>query len=108
MNPNNQRPQLSSGVVYDRLGRPIKTGDTVHLIGKLDIMWNVAATRPVFTANVPPGTVELVLQAVFMEGVPGGTRIGDLLLVREAPAAGGEASGKIPGDPDDSEGALHG
>lgn len=79
-----QAAGVTTTELYDRNGRPLQSGDVVHLIGKLDIMWKVVHVRPVLDKDAPPGLVELALQAVVVQGLPGGQPIPMIIKVRDA------------------------
>lgn len=77
-------PPVSRTETCDRFGRRVKSGDVVHLIGKLDIMWKVVGVKPILDAKAPPGLVEISLVTRFVTAVPGGTPVMDLIKVRDA------------------------
>lgn len=83
-NPRNQAPVLARTAAYDRLNRQIGSGDLVVLLSGATTIWKVVSTKPVMAPNAPPGLVEIQLAASFIQGVPGGTPIGDILIVRTA------------------------
>lgn len=87
----NPRRQVASGMArtaaYDRFGRMIHSGDLVVMLNQGTIMWRVQETKPVMAPNAPPGMVEVSLVAVFVQGVPGGTPLSDLVLVRSSEGA---------------------
>lgn len=74
---------LASTAAYDRFGRQIQAGDAIHILGKFDIIWRVVHVKPILDPQVPPGTVEIALQAVMVSGVQGGALLGDILKVRD-------------------------
>lgn len=96
-NPFNEW-QRSEGVVttraYDRFGRELQEGDAVVLMGSDVIVWRISYVKPVLDAKAPPGLVEIGMQAVFVNGVPGGQKLGDIIKVRDV----GEFLSKMPGD----------
>lgn len=84
LNPHNQGQPLIRTAAYDRLGRILASGDLVVLLNQGTILWRVQETKPNLNPAAPPGLVELSLVAVFAQGVPGGTPIGDIVRVRSA------------------------
>lgn len=94
--------QVSQSKAYDRNGRELGLGDTVHVLAKTDIMWRVVGVQPVLDPRVPPGTLQLQLTAVFITGVQGGMPILDILKTKDAEenapvaAPNGEAGDPAP------------
>lgn len=86
-NPFNEW-QRSEGVLntraYDRFGRELQEGDAVVLLGKDVIVWRLSYVKPILDSTAPPGLMEMGLHAVFVSGVPGGQKLGDIIKVLDA------------------------
>lgn len=79
----NATPQTSQFHLYDRYGKQIGVGDTIHLLGRFDIMWSVTELRPVVDPRLPSGLLMATYQAMIQAPIPGGQRIGDVLKVQD-------------------------
>lgn len=75
--------RVSQATAYDRNGRELQVGDTVHLIGKGDLMWRLTKAAPVLAPGAPAGLVELQLHAVCIIGVQGGAPTAGLLKTKD-------------------------
>lgn len=81
----NQTAHFSGGSLYDAFGRKLQVGDTVHLMGRGDVMWEITHIRLMLEPGAPPNMHALTMVAVFNRPIQGGLRITDLLQVVPAP-----------------------
>lgn len=84
---------------YDRFGRPLQEGDKVYRLNNADVVWEVVKLQPSMHPQAPPGTMELVLTATLVTGLPGGQNIADLLLVLPAEPPPTPETGEMLEDP---------
>jgi len=77
--------QVSEFKLYDKFQREVGVGDAVMVLGKDDVTWRVAniTLQLPRNANDPPAHLKVTLAAVFINGVPGGIPVGDMIKVRD-------------------------
>lgn len=74
----------------DNLGRPLVTGDVVHLDLPQGRLFQVMEIAPELSPNVPPGTLRVVLVAQVTVHVPAGHPCATAVLVQPAELANAE------------------
>lgn len=70
--------------ILDRVGKPVRVGAAVYILGKLDTIWSVLEITPVMDPTLPPGMLKLTLTATQTSIVPANKPLPDGLLVLTA------------------------
>jgi len=86
MNQWRKSEHIEAFKLYDRFSREVVPGDAVMLFNKWDTAWRIANIELVLPTHPqdPPAHLKVTLAAVFINAVPGGTPMGDMVKVMDA------------------------